>query len=233
MAFLQLHDGPTNFPPSNGPLAPLKNSENPFSPGAPVIKLGPFKPFSEGPACAAVLPGALQLNNATSWNTAIKDVTKLYEGIVKKSEKDQGSSTPKLTTMAGSELVAILKVALQYLPQIVATAANLFQGFTAQATNAYAQKLYNQNAYGMQGLCEMSKPILESQIASLDNDIAAAAQALSNSSWTTRGTKKIQLAVLSKLRLIYGQQLDLLGGTKAGKGLINLGLIAAALSFLK
>ena len=232
MAFLQLHDGPTNFPTSNGPLSPLKNSENPAAPGAPVIKLGPFKPFSEGPACAAVLPGALQLNNATSWNTAIKDVTKLYEGIVKKSEKD-GSSTPIKTSMAGPELVAMLKVALQYLPQIVATAANLFQGFTAQATNAYAQKLYNQNAYGMQGLCEMSKPVLESQIASLDNDIAAAAQALSNAGWATRGTKKIQLAVLSKLRLIYGQQLDLLGGTKAGKGLINLGLIAAALSFLK
>lgn len=233
MAFLQLHDGPINFPPNNGPLAPLKNALNPNDKGAPVINLGPFKPFSDGAACAAILPGALQLNNANSWNTAIKDVTKLYENIVNKSEKSQGSPTPLQTTMAAGELVAVLKVALQYLPQIVATAANLIQGFTAQATNSYAQKLYNQNAYGMQGLCDMSKPILETQIASLDNDIAVAAQAYSNAGWATKGTKKIQLAVLSKLRLIYGQQLDLLGGTKAGKGLINLGLIAAALSFLK
>lgn len=232
MNYLQLHDGPDVFPPFTGKLQPLKKAADPFAPGAPVIKPGPFLPFS-GNGCAAVLPGALQLQNAASWNTAIQNVTKLYEGIVKKSEK-KGSGAPLKTTMAGAQAVAVLKAALKYLPQIVSAAANLFQGFTAQKTNAYAQNLYNQNAYGMQGLCEMSKPVLESQIAALDSDIAAAAKDLNDAGWATRGTKKIKLAVLSKLRLIYGQQLDLIGGTQApGKGLFNIGLIAAALSLLR
>ena len=86
----------------------------------------------------------------------------------------------------------------------------------------------------MRNLCTMSALELESQMLTLDKDIALAAQNADLSPWGQKGQYKRQLAVLSELRVIYENQLAMVGGSPvAKKGLLNLGLIAAALSLFR
>lgn len=214
MNYLQLHDGP----------APLKNALDPYAPGAPVIKLGPFLPFS-GNGCAAVLPGAIQKGSANAWNESIKKALDLYSSIAKKEGMSQ-SFVP--------QSLAVIKKAIQYLPQIIAIGITALDGFTKNQINSLAQQYYDQNRYNMQNLCSMSALELESQMLTLDQDIATASQNANMAGWAQKGQYKRQLAVLSELRVIYEQQLALIEGKKApGKGLLNIGLIAAALSLFR
>lgn len=46
MTFLQLHDGPEDFPSFNGKLQPLSYALNPYAPGGPVVNPGPFVTFA-------------------------------------------------------------------------------------------------------------------------------------------------------------------------------------------
>jgi hypothetical protein len=216
MNYLQLHDGPGSFPPYNGKLQPLKNALDPYAPGAPVMMAG---------ACAAVLPGALQKGSAQAWNDSIKKALDLYNTISKK----QGMSA---SFVPGS--LAVIKKAIQYLPQIIALGFTALQGFTKNQINSLAQQYYDQNRYNMQNLCTMSALELESQMLTLDKDIALAGQNADLSPWLQKGQYKRQLAVLSELRVIYENQLAMVGGSPvAKKGLLNLGLIAAALSLFR
>lgn len=214
MNYLQLHDGP----------APLKNAENPFAPGAPVWKT-PALTLISGNGCAAVLPGALQKGSANAWNESIKKALDLYNSISGK----QGMSQ---SFVPGS--LAVIKKAIQYLPQIFALGVTAVSGFTKNQINSLAQQYYDQNRYNMQNLCSMSALELESQMLTLDQDIATTAQSADLAGWAQKGQYKRQLAVLSELRVIYENQLALIGGKKApGKGLFNIGLIAAALSLFR
>lgn len=216
MNYLQLHDGPGSFPSYNGKLQPLKNALDPYAPGAPVMMAG---------ACAAVLPGALQKGSAQSWNDSIKKALDLYNTISKK----QGMSASFVPAS-----LAVIKKAIQYLPQIIALGFTALQGFTKNQINSLAQQYYDQNRYNMRNLCTMSALELESQMLTLDKDIALAAQNADSSPWLQKGQYKRQLAVLSELRVIYENQLAMVGGSPvAKKGLLNLGLIAAALSLFR
>jgi len=216
MQFLQLHDGP----------APLKNSLNPFAPGAPVWETPPFKLIS-GNGCAAQLPGALQKGSAQAWNESINRALALY----KKIDSSGGMSQ---SFVPGS--LAVLKKAIQYLPQIIALGWTALQGFTKNQINNLAQQYYDQNRYNMQNLCSMNALELEAQMLKMDQDIALAAENASMANLLGKGQYKRQIAVLSELRVIYENQLAMVGGPGspvAKKGLVNLGLIAAALSLFR
>lgn len=215
MNYLQLHDGP----------APLKNAENPYAPGAPVWQTPPLTLIS-GNGCAASLPGALQKGSAQSWNNSIKKALDLYNAIAQKEGMSQAF-------VPGS--LAVIQKIIQFLPQIFALGVTVISGFTKNQINALAQQYYDQNRYNMQNLCSMSALELESKMLTLDQDIATAAQNADLASFGQKGQYKRQLAVLSELRVIYENQLAILGGSPAApkKGLLNLGLIAAALSLLR
>jgi len=215
MNYLQLHDGP----------APLKNALDPYAPGADVWKT-PALTLISGNGCAAVLPGAIQKASASAWNDSIKKALALYTTISGKQGMSQAF-------VSGS--LAVIAKAIQYLPQIIALGYTGLTLFTKSQINNLAQQYYDQNRYNMQNLCTMSDLELEAKMLTLDQDIATTAQSADLAGFAQKGPYKRQLAVLSELRVIYENQLAMNGGGAAApkKGLLNIGLIAAALSLLR
>ena len=214
MNFLQLHDGP----------APLDESLNPYAPGAAVWK-EPSLTLISGNGCAASLPGAIQKGSARDWQGSIEQALSLYVKIAGKEGMSQAF-------VSGS--LAVIATAIKYLPQIILLGYSALQGFTKNQINALAQSYYDQNRYNMQNLCTMSTLELESKMLTLDQDIATTAEAASNAPMFQKGQYKRSLAVISELRVIYEQQLAMNGGAAAPKkGLLSIGLIAAALSLFR
>lgn len=225
MTYLQLHDGPTYYPEYTGKLQPLKKSLDPFAPGAPVYNPPPFRTLLYGDGCAAQLPQAIQKVSAQSWQNAIKNLLALYNSISSKGGMGQAF-------VPGS--LAVIAKAIQYLPQIVVAGYAAIQGFAANQINALAQQWFDTNKYNMQNLCTMSNSQLEANMLQLDRDIATAAENVQSKPIGAKAPYKRELAVLSELRIIYENQLAINVGQKApGKGLLPLGLIATALTFLR
>lgn len=225
MTYLQLHDGPTYYPEYTGKLQPLNKSLDPFAPGAPVYSPPPFRTLLYGDGCAAQLPQAIQKGSAQSWQNAIKNLLALYNSISSKGGMGQAF-------VPGS--LAVIAKAIQYLPQIVVAGYAAIQGFAANQINALAQQWFDTNKYNMQNLCTMSNSQLEANMLQLDRDIARAAENVQSKPIGAKAPYKRELAVLSELRIIYENQLAINVGQKApGKGLLPLGLIATALTFLR
>ena len=162
-----MHDGPEVIPPTNGQLAPLSWSLDPYLPGGPVINPGPFNPFhgcDPQQVYAEFVP-----QTADSWRTRLSQV-KQGEQLVKNYQS--------LKATAGTGSVPIYDangVITSYKPgnktevilawvQLGAKALTLAQeGVRAGEANrlkADAQTLWDQNKWGLQELCTQSLPQL-------------------------------------------------------------------------
>lgn len=182
-----------------------------------------------GAGCSIQLPQDLYQSSGKAWVEQIKSVQALYKKIDKEVQtKKKPAFGPQ---MNGPELAIIVNVIVKFLPEIVAGIMALITGFTETMINNLATSYYNNNKYDMQNICGMTLPLIESQIAKIDSDIASNAELAEKKSRWSRGPENRNIAVLSKLRLIYEKRYNELGGGSA-RGGMNVGLIAAAIGAL-
>lgn len=163
MQFLQLHDGPYSFPSYTGKLQPLKNSLNPFAPGAPVWKTPPFKMISgcsQADIQAQFIPG-----NASGWNVQLDQINqaqqiwKNYQSMVDAKGTGSvpiydasGTITGYKAGTKAEEAVAWYKLGVK-IGQLLRAQMNSGQ---VQRLNETAQAIWNQNKWDIQNICSQS-----------------------------------------------------------------------------
>lgn len=165
--YLQLHDGPENFPPYNGQLAPLSWSLNPYLPGAPVVTPGPFSPFhgcDPQQVYAEFVP-----QTADGWQTRLSQV-KQAEQLVKNYQSLKATAgTGSVPVYDANGVITGYKagdqteVVLAWIKLGAKAAVLASEGIKAGEANRLkqdAQTLWDQNKWGLQELCTQSLPQL-------------------------------------------------------------------------
>lgn len=165
--YLQMHDGPENFPPYNGQLAPLSWSLNPYLPGAPVVTPGPFTPFhgcDPQQVYAEFVP-----QTADGWRTRLSQV-KQAEQLVKnyqslKATAGTGSvpvydANGVITSYKPGDKTEVVLAWVQLGAKALTLAQEGVRSGEANRLKADAQILWDQNKWGLQELCTQSLPQL-------------------------------------------------------------------------
>jgi hypothetical protein len=173
--FLQLHDGPEvpyglkkyPFPKYTGKLMPVSTAENPYAPGAPVMKLSPY----------AVLHGCdpqqvyaqFVPQNADGWRTRLSQV-KQGEQLVKnyqslKATAGTGSvpvydANGVITGYQAGDKTEVVLAWIQLGAKALTLAQEGVRSGEANRLKQDAQALWDQNKWGLQFLCDQTLPQL-------------------------------------------------------------------------
>lgn len=188
---------------------PLHNAENPLAPGAPTYK---YDNFYLGEGQDIILPDALYKTSPVGFVDALKKLKKLYEDFQdgKKptpavvaarnaaAQMPSGGVQPASTIQPMNGIGATIALLSQAIPYIVSILGTI----SATLVNNTITNKYNQNAYNVQQLNNMSIAELNLQIQRLDMDIAASGGIL----------KIINLMALSQFRMVYQQRFDRISG---------------------
>jgi hypothetical protein len=184
---------------------PLHNALNPLAPGAPTYS---YDKFYLGEGQDIILPDALYKTSTGGFVDALKKLKKLYEDFqdgkkptpavvaaraftaAKPTTGVQRASTIQPMNGVGA-VIALLTQAIPFIVSILGT-------ISATLVNNTITNKYNQNAYNVQQLNNMSIADLNLQIQRLDQDIAASGGIL----------KIINLMALSQFRMVYQQRFD-------------------------
>jgi hypothetical protein len=188
---------------------PLHNAENPLAPGAPTYS---YDAMYLGQGQDIILPDALYKTSPGGFVDALKKLKKLYEDF-----QDGKKPTPAVVAARAATaqmpsggvqrastiqplngvgaVIALLTAAIPYIVSILGT-------ISATLVNNTITNKYNQNAYNVQQLNNMSIAELNLQIQKLDMDIAASGGIL----------KIINLMALSQFRMVYQQRFDRISG---------------------
>jgi len=188
---------------------PLHNALNPLAPGAPTYS---YDKFYLGEGQDIILPDALYKTSPGGFVDALKKLKKLYEDF-----QDGKKPTPAVVAARAATAampsggvqysspiqpmngigatIALITAAIPYIVSILGT-------ISATLVNNTITNKYNQNAYNVQQLNNMSIADLNLQIQRLDMDIAASGGIL----------KIINLMALSQFRMVYQQRFDRISG---------------------
>lgn len=165
--FLQLHDGPEDFPPFTGKLEPLNWALNPYMPGGPVITPGPFTPFhgcDPQQVYAEFVP-----QNADAWRTRLSQV-KQAEQLVKnyqslKATAGTGSvpiydANGVITGYQPGNKTEVILAWIKLGAKALTLAQEGVRSGEANRLKADAQSLWDQNKWGLANLCNQTLPQL-------------------------------------------------------------------------
>jgi len=188
---------------------PLHNALNPLAPGAPTYK---YDNFYLGEGQDIILPDALYKTSPGGFVDALKKLKKLYEDFQDGKKPTPAVVAARAATAAMPSggvqraspiqpmngigaVIALLTAAIPYILSIIGT-------ISATLVNNTITNKYNQNAYNVQQLNNMSIADLNLQIQRLDMDIAASGGIF----------KIINLMALSQFRMVYQQRFDRISG---------------------
>ena len=188
--------------------APLDTAENPLAPGAPTYE---YDQFYLGQGQDIILPDALYKTSAGGFVDALNKLKKLYQDFqdgkkptpanvaarAATAQMPSGGVQPASTIQPMNGLGATIALLTQAIPFIVSILGTI----SATLVNNNITNKYNQNAYNVQALNNMSIAQLNLQIQRLDMDIAA-----------TNRFNVIQLMALSQFRMVYQQRFDRISG---------------------
>jgi len=184
--FLQLHDGPEvpyglkkyPFPKYTGKLMPVSTAENPYAPGAPVMKLSPYAVLAGcDPALvyAQFVPQTKdawenRLNQVDRAKTLVKNYNTLKDAAGTGSVPIYDSNGVISGFRSGSKA----EVAGAWM-QLAATAINIAKdGIKAGAANRLkddAQGLWDQNKWGIADVCTQSLSELNTNATNCYNSL--------------------------------------------------------------
>lgn len=165
MNYLQLHDGPSVFPPFTGKLQPLNMSYNITWPGGPVLNPGKFYPFG---GCdmnqikAQAIPG-----DKTAWNTRLSDIQNartLWANTQSLLDTRGTGSVPVYDSngvITGYQAGSKAEVNKAWFEMGVKIGQFLRSVLDTAETNrliADAQELWDLNKWNIQNLCNQSLP---------------------------------------------------------------------------
>ena len=187
---------------------PLHNAENPLAPGAPTYE---YDQFYLGQGQDIILPDALYKTSAGGFVDALNKLKKLYQDFqdgkkptpanvaarAATAQMPSGGVQPASTIQPMNGLGATIALLTQAIPFIVSILGTI----SATLVNNNITNKYNQNAYNVQALNNMSIAQLNLQIQRLDMDIAA-----------TNRFNFVQLMALSQFRMVYQQRFDRISG---------------------
>ena len=190
-------------------LEPLDTAENPLAPGATPYK---YKNYYLGQGQDIILPDALYKTSAGGFVDALNKLKKLYEDFqdgkkltpanvaarAATAQQPSGGVQPASTIQPMNGVGATIALLTQAIPYI----ASILGTISATLVNNNITNKYNQNAYNVQALNNMSIAELNLQIQRLDMDIAASGGV----------TKIINLMALSQFRMVYQQRFDQISG---------------------
>jgi len=188
---------------------PLHNAENPLAPGATPYS---YDKFYLGEGQDIILPDALYKTSPGGFVDALKKLKKLYEDFQDGKKPTPAVVAARAATAAMPSggvqraspiqpmngigaVIALLTAAIPFIVSILGT-------ISATLVNNTITNKYNQNAYNVQQLNNMSIADLNLQIQRLDMDIAASGGIL----------KIINLMALSQFRIVYQQRFDRISG---------------------
>lgn len=165
--FLQLHDGPEDFPPFTGKLQPLNWSLNPYLPGGPVVNPGPFTPFNgcdPQQVYAEFVP-----QTADGWKNRLQQVDQAKNLIKNYQSLKQASGTGSVPVYDANGVITGYKAGdktseilawVQLGAKAIALANEGIKAGEANRLKADAQSLWDQNKWGLADLCNQTLPQL-------------------------------------------------------------------------
>jgi hypothetical protein len=169
--FLQLHDGPEMpygikkypYPKYTGKLMPVSTAENPYAPGAPVMKLSPYAVLN-GCDPAQVYADFVP-QSKDGWKATVNQIeqgAKLWRDFQSVRAAAGTGSAPVFDSngnITGYKQATKLEEALVYYDMGKRAAQILKQGISnaeARRLTDDAQELWDQNKWGLQNLCNQS-----------------------------------------------------------------------------
>ena len=173
--FLQLHDGPDMmsaykslpYPRRNGPLMPVRFSEDPFAPGSPVMQTTPFRLLS-GCDQAQVYADFVK-QDAAGWKVRLGQVEqgkKLFKDFQTIRQAAGTGSVPVYNDagdITGFKQGSKLEEAIVYFDYGVKVGRLFRSQVDASAAKRLkddAQLLYDQNKWGIASICPQTVPML-------------------------------------------------------------------------
>jgi len=169
--FLQLHDGPEMpyglqkypFPKYTGKLMPVSTAENPYAPGAPVMKLSPYAVLNGCDPTQVYAQFVPQ--DANGWKVQMNQVDqglKLwrdYQSIRAAAGTGSAPVYDAAGNITGYKQASKLEEALAWY-ELGKKVGRLFKGSIdageARRLRDTAQALWDQNKWGLQDLCNQS-----------------------------------------------------------------------------
>jgi hypothetical protein len=184
---------------------PLHNALNPLAPGAPTYS---YDKFYLGEGQDIILPDALYKTSTGGFVDALKKLKKLYEDFQDGKKPTPAVVAARAFTAAkpttGVQRASTIQpmngvgAVIAWLSQAIPFIVSILGTISATLVNNTITNKYNQNAYNVQQLNNMSIADLNLQIQRLDQDIAASGGIL----------KIINLMALSQFRMVYQQRFD-------------------------
>ena len=175
--FLQLHDGPDlpyglrpfPYPKRSGPMMPVIYAEDPFAPGSPVMQTTPYRLLSgcdQTQVYAEFVP-----QNANGWKVRL-DQVKQGQQLIKNYQtlrEAKGTGSAPIYgadgTITGFKLDASKAEVVAAYIQLGLKALQLAQAGVrageASRLKDDAQKLYNENKYGIADVCNQTLVMLQ------------------------------------------------------------------------
>jgi YD repeat-containing protein len=169
--FLQLHDGPEMpygfkkypFPKYTGKLMPVSTAENPYAPGAPVMKLSPYAVLN-GCDPAQVYADFVK-PNAAGWKVTVNQIeqgAKIwsdYQSIRAAAGTGSAPVYDAQGNITGYKQATKVEEALEWW-KLGVRLGRLLKGSIdageARRLTQDAQELWDQNKWGLQNLCNQS-----------------------------------------------------------------------------
>ena len=170
--FLQLHDGPDlpyglrpfPYPKRSGPMMPVSYAEDPFAPGSPVMQTTPYRLLSgcdQAQVYAEFVP-----QNLNAWNARIgqvKEAQKLVKNYLTIIEARGTGSVPVYDaagTITGFKQAANkiegISIWIDLGLKAIQLAKVLVDAAEARRVKETAQKLYNENKWGIADVCNQT-----------------------------------------------------------------------------
>jgi len=169
--FLQLHDGPDlpygtsayPYPKRSGPMMPVRYAEDPFAPGSPVMRTTPYRLLSgcdQAQVYAEFVP-----QNANGWEVRLNQVNQAQQ-LVKNYQmlrEAKGTGSAPIYDAAGTitgfqqaskaqEVAAYIDLGLK----AIKLAQEGVKAGEARRLKEDAQKLYNENKWGIADVCNQT-----------------------------------------------------------------------------
>ena len=255
--FLQLHDGPDMpygtsaylYPKKSGPMMPVRFAEDPFAPGSPVMQTTPYRLLAgcdQAQVYADFVP-----QNANGWKVRLDQVSqgqklvKNYQTI--RAAKGTGSAPiyDASGTITGFQQASKAQEVAAYI-QLGLKALQLAQqgvrAGEARRLKEDAQKLYNENKWGIADVCNQTLVMLQNNAQNCYDSL----------NWwlkdqgtpgKTAGQKRIanrSVVIRQNALVILVKEIEARGGsfTPGGKGAAPVGIAAilalvAGAAFLK
>jgi hypothetical protein len=174
--FLQLHDGPDMpygtraypYPKVSGPIMPVRFAEDPFAPGSPVMQTTPYRLLSgcdQAQVYAEFVPQnkegwKLRLNQVSQGQQLVKNYQTLRQAAGTGSAPiydASGTITGFQQATKAQEIAAYIQLGLKALQ----LAQQGVRAGEARRLEEDAQKLYNENKWGIADVCNQTLVMLQ------------------------------------------------------------------------